>query len=384
MSVHRPQPQGSSTLRDLREVLGARHLPTLDGLRAVSVLLVIGGHFGLGARADLGVDTFFVLSGFLITWLLLKEHAATGDISLKRFYLRRTLRIFPAYYAFLAAAISWDLYRGDTRILPAIGPGVTYLMNYYNALNGHPQNSINHAWSLANEEQFYILWPGLFLLLMRRSLTTRLVAVASFIVAVMVWRTTAYGVLGLGASYAYNAFDARADNLAVGCLLALATHSTWFPAVARQLVRWWFLPVIVVLLLAMSPWDALPLLHYGPGFTLNAVLIAILIVQLLQVHRARSWRWLEHPVVRYVGLVSYPMYLYHGYGLGLAKRLEGLPQVGQLLIAVSSTVAIASVSYFAIEKPFLRLKAHLETKTAVSGPEPAAPVRVGAVPPGSS
>src|SRR5881628_2466461 len=136
------------------------HLPALDGLRAVAVFTVIVYHFGIAAvPGDLGVSAFFVLSGFLITWLLLREHAANGTVSLTRFYTRRVLRIFPAYYAFLALSFAIDHLRHDPWSPALRNSAIVYLINYFNAFNGHPNTSIAHAWSLAIEEQFYLLWP---------------------------------------------------------------------------------------------------------------------------------------------------------------------------------------------------------------------------------
>src|SRR5437867_7415366 len=119
--------------------LGGSRLPALDGLRAVAVFVVMAYHFGIAAvPGDLGVSAFFVLSGFLITWLLLKEHRATGGMSLRQFYTRRVLRIFPAYYAFIALTYAGDHVRGQAWP-PGLAPSaLVYLVNYFNALNGHP------------------------------------------------------------------------------------------------------------------------------------------------------------------------------------------------------------------------------------------------------
>src|SRR6266568_5411553 len=167
----------------------ATHLPALDGLRAVAVFTVIVYHFGINAvPGDLGVSAFFVLSGFLITWLLLKEHAASGTVSLRRFYTRRVLRIFPAYYAFLALSFAIDHLRGQAWG-PSLGfSSVFYLVNYYNAFNGHPTTSISHAWSLGIEEQFYLLWPLLLLGLLQGGVARVARALVFLIVVVVAWR----------------------------------------------------------------------------------------------------------------------------------------------------------------------------------------------------
>src|SRR6267378_3170255 len=148
--------------------LADRHLPALDGLRAIAVFTVIVYHFGIHTvPGDLGVSAFFVLSGFLITWLLLKEQRATGTVSTRQFYTRRVLRIFPAYYVFLAASFAVDYARGQQWPPGLRLSGLFYVVNYYNAFHGHNAGSISHAWSLGIEEQFYLLWPMLFLVLLR-------------------------------------------------------------------------------------------------------------------------------------------------------------------------------------------------------------------------
>ncbi len=133
--------------------------------------MVIFYHAGIdfpGANARLGVSAFFVMSGFLITWLLLNEYDRTSSISLKHFYSRRILRIFPAYYVFIAASIVADLTLGDERIKPMILPSLSYYTNYFNAIYGQGSSSVSHMWSLAIEEQFYLIWPLLLYILISK------------------------------------------------------------------------------------------------------------------------------------------------------------------------------------------------------------------------
>ncbi|HEX9393047.1 MAG TPA: acyltransferase, partial [Gemmatimonadales bacterium] len=214
-----PTPSPSQTPL-LRTLAGSR-LPALDGLRAVAVFTVMIYHFGINAvPGDLGVSAFFVLSGFLITWLLLKEHGATGDVSLRQFYTRRVLRIFPAYYAFIVLTYAADHLRGQAWP-PGLAPSALfYLVNYFNALHGHPTTSIAHAWSLGIEEQFYLLWPLLLLVLLRGGVARVARALVILIVVVVAWRCVLLLGLHVDRAYLYNAFDTRFDNLAVGCLLA--------------------------------------------------------------------------------------------------------------------------------------------------------------------
>ena len=353
----------------LDAVMTQRHLPALDGLRAVAVFTVITYHFSSSVLVpgDLGVSAFFVLSGFLITWLLMREIDETGRISLGAFYARRTLRIFPAYYAYIIFALVIDTWRGHPWTHGLIGSAVVYGMNYYNALNNHPVTSVAHAWSLAVEEQFYLVWPLLFSVLWRRGRNTAALGLVVLIAAVLLWRSYLYLGHHVGSAYVYNAFDTRFDNLAVGCLLAVAIGYPWFTRAATAFARWSWLPLITIACLLVSRVGGGKMYHYGPGFTIDAILVAVLLVQLLQLSRTRLWSWLNHPVVRYLGVISYPLYLYHGWGLSVGEHVHGVPMAVQFVIGVAGCIALASGSYFVVERPFLSLKRRWEK---IRTPEP--------------
>ncbi len=354
---------------DLGTVLQRHHLPGLDGLRAVAVFIVIACHFfGSPIPGDLGVSAFFVLSGFLITWLLLNEYDTAGTISLRNFYSRRVLRIFPAYYFFITVSCLIDYFRGHPWNGAFGLSGFFYLVNYYNATHGHPPTSIAHAWSLAVEEQFYALWPLVLLMLVRRGRGRALAILALVIAAIAAWRSYLYLDLGVGTPYVYNAFDTRFDNVAVGCFLALGTRERWFLRLARLAARSALLPLVSLGLLLVSRCATIASYHYSLGFTVDAFLVMVLLVQVLQLYRHPLWSWLQHPVVRYLGIISYPLYLWHVWGLGVGARLP-LPPAAQFMVSVAVCIVVASGSYFVIEKPFLALKKRFT---------PSAPVAVSA------
>jgi peptidoglycan/LPS O-acetylase OafA/YrhL len=342
---------------DLSALVRQRHLPALDGLRAVAVFVVISNHFfGPSIPGDLGVSAFFVLSGFLITWLLLKEYRSVGTVSVGHFYSRRVLRIFPAYYCFIAVSFLIDYVRGHPWDRALGWSSVLYVMNYYNATHGHPATSVAHAWSLAIEEQFYLLWPLVLLALARRRTARALTILALLIAAVAAWRSFLYLGRHVGAAYIYNAFDTRFDELAVGCFLAFGVRQSWFLAFSRAVSRSPALPFVTLVLLIISRLGISAAYHYSIGFTVDALLVMVLLVQLLLLHRHPMWSWLQHPVVRYLGVISYPLYLWHPWGMGAARWLHALPSVGQFIVGVAICVAVASGSYFLVEKPFLTLK----------------------------
>jgi len=356
-----------------REVIARRHFPALDGLRAVAVMVVIIGHRGFpipGLPSDLGVSAFFVLSGFLITRLLIRERERSGTISLRAFYARRTIRIFPAYYSFLLFSFLLDSVMGS-RWSAALGlSAVTYTVNYFSAFHHHPSNSISHAWSLAVEEQFYLLWPLAFVLLAhrgRRALITGVAVAAALAVAWRVWLT----VHGADVAYLYNAFDTRFDNLAVGCLLALAADRQAVIRSAEAISRRAWYPLVTLALLIASRSFTPAWYHYTAGLTVNAVLMMALIAQLLLLYASPLWSWLEHPVTRYLGAISYPMYLYHQWGDAVGRHAAA-GEVAIFVVGLSATIALASGSYYVVERPFLKLKARFEG-SFIPRVEPSAP-----------
>ena len=343
---------------NLADVLAQSRLPGLDGLRAIGVLAVTVAHatFVGGLPQDFGPTAFFVLSGFLITRLLLREHEKTGSVSLREFYRRRTLRIFPAYYAFLLVTYLLDARAGQRWSNDFLVSAVTYTINYFNAFHHHPATSLAHAWSLGVEEQFYLLWPLAFLVLAhhgRRSLVAGLTLVG---LATVAWRSWLFLGVQVDVAYVYNAFDTRFDNLAVGCLLAVTIDYKNVAAVAERCgKRSWFSLVTLVLLLTSRSLLGRAY-HYSIGLTIDSVLIAVLIVQVLQLYRTRLWSWLEWPAVRYLGAISYPMYLYHAWGASVGRRLPGDSDALDFLAGVLATIVLASGSYYLIERPFRRLK----------------------------
>ena len=333
-----------------------RHLPGLDGLRALCVLSVIASHSGLAPLGGLGVNTFFVLSGFLITWLLLEEWNKSSDISLKNFYVRRVLRIFPAYYVFIIITISADLILDNPQIKPAIIPALTYTVNYFNVIYDHPGLSVAHAWSLAIEEQFYLIWPALLIYILRKDVKLVAPILLLIILASMTWRSTAWSIFEFGSSYVYNAFETRVDSLASGCLLAVLFN---IPSAKKLLFRHLTSPVLSIL--AFSLVIGLHLFgsddyRYMPGYTVSSLLAAIILVQIMSQSTNGIWQVLENPVLKYMGVISYPMYLWHGRCIELTGKIGITAEWPEFIVSTIITIAVASGSYYIIEKPFLRMK----------------------------
>lgn len=356
----------------LSDSLGANlaksHLPSLDGLRAIAAFLVVFFHGGIPwVPGGLGVLAFFVLSGFLITWLLLKEEEQSGTVSLKAFYIRRSLRIFPAFYAYWLLLSAMLLLRHKRFIVAQAISSLLYVNNYYQALHGDPNTGFSHTWSLGIEEQFYLLWPLIFLLLKHtryrlRFLITTILAIELYREALVFWIHRDQG-------YIYEAFDTRADHLLVGCLLAVALRAGVWTGLWRWLCASPWLTAVSVGMLVMS--SALAF-QFGStyrdavGFVIDPFLVAILIVQTIAhpadgLGIALNWNWM-----RYLGTISYSVYLYQQLLLEPVQKLLLRHPAVALPAAILAVILAASASYWIVERPFLRLKKHFEIARPVS------------------
>ena len=349
----------TSVEQKLHEALHASKLPALDALRAIAVGCVVLNHAGLDfISGSLGVIIFFVLSGFLITWLLLKEYARHDDISLRNFYARRTLRIFPAFLVYwaLVMGLAWVTdYEFPTGQAAA---AFFYVNNYYQAALGDPGTPFSHTWSLGIEEQFYLVWPGVALLLLARgrSLVPFLVTT---ILMVWCWRTVLNGWLDAG-TWAQYAFDARADHLLIGCLLAVLLHRGACQGLFAVLCRSPYLPLVTIAALCACIHlfrSVFEHNRFGLDYIIEPVLVAALIPQLMAHHQHLLWRWMSWRWVVYLGMISYSTYLYQQIVVvRVMRQVDDLPSVLAYGIVIAAVVLVASGSYYVIERPCLRLK----------------------------
>lgn len=347
-------------MTDLASGLAEPKIPALDGLRAIAVFLVIFYHFGfVWVPGGLGVLIFFVISGFLITWLLLKEHEKRGTVSLRRFYVRRALRIFPAFYGYAILLLSVLLIFGKAVDWPQAIAALLYVSNYYQAFRGDPGTGFSHTWSLAIEEQFYLIWPPLFVFMVRKG-KLLVVFPAALIVIAWIYRAVLQFWLHVWQGYFYEAFDARFDHLLVGCLLGIVLFKTRNNPAWSVLTRFKWLPFLTVALIFGSV--ALEA-RFGTdyrdslGFLFNPLLTALLIPQLIAFRKEWFVAWLQWRPVRYLGGISYSLYLYQQLVLSPTRHvLSRLPLAVQLTCSLAVLIVAASASYIFIEKPFLRWK----------------------------
>lgn len=348
-------------ITELRASLNRREIPALNGIRAVSVIAVMLYHFDVKwGSGHYGVMFFFVLSGFLITHLLLKENAKTGTISIRDFYIRRSLRIFPAFYVFLAVYITALLLVRKPVLWDQMLASATYVRNYFEALWHREPTQAMHTWSLAVEEQFYLLWPFLFVRL-RKNLPLLLKYLVAFIAVVWIYRGI-LSFLGLGKNYIYYAFDTRADALAIGCAMSIAIvlgKSQLGPVISRI----WIGAAAMAAVIGFRVATEMGIPHFNAVIVNSVVpvLFAILIVSAIRFHESPLYSWLDHPLMRFTGVISYPLYLYHVLADNVANRL---PEWLRLPAEFAVSFALATLSYYCVERYFLRLKDRVFSKPA--------------------
>ena len=362
--------------------VAADRIPSLDGLRAVSIALVLIAHlsgtrlFPLSARAgnflglgELGVHVFFVISGFLITRLLLDEdeQEAAGGISLGRFYFRRTLRIFPPYYVYLAVVFVM----GSLSLLQLaphdLAYGLTYTSNYY------PGRSwfLGHTWSLSVEEQFYLLWPALLVIAGRRRAI--LMAAWTVVLVPMVrlgsWELMRWASDGIG-----HRFETVADAIAIGCVLAgLRPRLHRAAAYMRALGSPGFVAVPMLVVVANLLHDH-PVVYFSAGLLLTNVGIAACLDRCITFSTGRVGRLLNAAPMIFVGSISYSLYLWQQLFLNRssANAMSAFP------LNLALAVCAALVSCYVVERPSLRLRRWIERRRDDRHEEAPAVVRTSA------
>ena len=348
------------------------HQPALDGIRAIAVMLVVLFHAGLPfvPAGYLGVSVFFTLSGYLITSLLLVEHARTGTVRLGAFYGRRVKRLLPASTLCIAGVVvarQLGAFADVTDLRSDVVGAVLQVFNWvqlggsgsYGDLFGSATSPLDHYWSLAIEEQFYWLWPmvvlGVARLVQRRGERTPAFRTRRRLTVLLTLTTIVMSVVAMaiaefaGPDAAYWATPARLPEILVGAWLAVVLHHRHVPSNAARLA----LPSLVAILAASA---LLPSDH-GPAYDgwlpLFAVLSAVLIYSMQadgRVRRILSMR----PLVT-IGTISYGVYLFH-WPVFVVLRERGwtLTEAPHLAGAVAITVALALVSYTVVERPVRR------------------------------
>jgi len=329
----------------------------------------------------IGVDIFFVLSGFLITSLLLQEHQVTGRISLKNFYIRRALRLLPALVLLLAAMLIYSRValsqETASQTVKFAGVVILYITNWARAFEWIPgSNLLGHLWSLAVEEQFYLLWPPVLLILLRLRIPRRTLAmlITCLIVLVILRRFDLLLQGGISQGRIYLGSDTRADSLLVGCLAAMLHGWQMLPdgKVFRFLLR--LSTVIAIPVLFIYLVDAYGIrsqTYFSFGLTVVAFAVAVVILQAMQISPNPVLFVLENGFLVYVGKISYGLYLWHFFAIEITLGLA-VGNAIKLGLSLLALFGIAAISFYCVELPFLRLKSRFASRNQTTSATPKA------------
>jgi peptidoglycan/LPS O-acetylase OafA/YrhL len=383
-----------------------RYVPSLDGLRAICIAAVLfihmpppSGHPWLGAihsRGWYGVDMFFILSGFLITWILAVEAEATGTVNLGRFYRARTLRLLPAYLStillVLAGSQLFKIAQGNESYrLAHLWPlFLSYTLNIWMAATAIWPWGVSHFWSLCVEEHFYLSWSAV----MKRWGLRRVLRIALFAIpAVAVYRSGWYlwinhGHLGAPSRASlfriYYATDTRIDAILVGCALALLVRETRLQWLWRRLESAaWFPSLALLAALGTIGWVT----QYGWrietfGYTVMAMASSTLLLAIFLQPQCWIARLLATRPLVHLGRISYGIYLFHaplltGMEVKLhfsAQYIEPARYLPVLSLLVLGSVGAAALHYFAVERRFLAMRGPrpflANLRVAPSAPQP--------------
>jgi peptidoglycan/LPS O-acetylase OafA/YrhL len=369
----------STAVRTLRTF----YIPSLDGIRACAISLVFAAHAGLNDRVpgNFGVTTFFFLSGYLITTLLRIEFDRDHGISLKAFYLRRALRILPPMYLVLAAAslltISGAL-EGWVDPVAALAQ-IFHLSNYYIISNGWWDGRAPGTWiywSLAVEEHFYVVFPLVYLVLRRhaRSPRAQLLTLLGLCALVLLWRLVLVYGLDAAKDRTYVASDTRVDSILFGCALAVYGNPVLDPT--RLSALWWkavLLPLgIAGLLVSFLVQD--PGFEQGIRYTLQGIALVPLFVVAIRYPTWGVFRLLNVRPVKFLGVISYSLYLLHPTVLFALWQWTHLNSLAQGVLGGVVAIGLSTLIYYGVEKPAARLRkrlsrvANLERAPAVQTP----------------
>lgn len=368
-----PVPQ--TKIRLLSESIAEKYYPSLNGLRGVAIIMVVMSHLALSWHplylrcfdGGLGVNIFFVLSGFLITSLCLKEQKTTGTLSLKNFYIRRMLRIFPVAYLYLAVLFILDvIFHLQIPVFQYLG-AMFYVMDLSYFRRNHFTPEVSHYWSLSVEEQFYIVFP--FILKKSRRVFYYAVLFIVLVLPLLCWLQELIKPLNEGVFYLFTHIVVKFQSIATGCLLALLAFNK------KLDYQWLFRYKVVGNILAMF---LVVYLGYDTFYSFKsvcvnliiAVLTGYIIVSNMVPSRDLIFRILNSRFLSMVGILSYSIYIWQ------QLFTFGSPKLPKYMVTFPGNVIfialVSSLSYFFYEKYFLTLKSKfstLKSKQSIVAPE---------------
>lgn len=322
------------------------YVASLDGLRAFAVLLVMLLHanFKLGWSGGLGVSVFFALSGFLITTLLLEEFNKTNTISFKGFYIRRTMRLFPPLYAMLLLVFLYALFfrsgTDQTYIVQDVISASGYVYNICWAWGwGVKEMLLYHTWSLGVEEQFYLIWPAILYVFLKKGWLNLLKYLLIFFIAA-VWLLKSTGHFpGLASSIIKEA-------IFIGCLGALLRFTAQKEIFINNILIW--LLFLIILVLGIAPIHLQK--HYNTVFNIVSIFSLLIILYVVQQKGGVLNSILSNRYVVFVGKISYSLYLWHLPVFRLFYYHSSLPPIISFAAKFIVSFILAIASWYLIEQ----------------------------------
>jgi peptidoglycan/LPS O-acetylase OafA/YrhL len=341
----------------------ANRWTALDGLRGIMAIFVFLAHvdYDIFPGPIIFMDTFFILSSFLITRLLLKDWQTQGHINFKKFYIRRAKRLFPALLIVVLAttAVTYFYFGQSTdRMLHVLG-SLFYFSNWLRAFEIPHEGFLGHTWSLSIEEQYYLAWPVMLAFFLRHHWQGKklMFALLGIIIFSMTWR--AYLSLnGASIHRTYNGTDVRLDSLAIGALLALNFSAIWLQKwlkfFSRASVIWLLILSLAVGIFNVDYRESSWYIWQQSCFQLISF---ALIMGLLQSPENFGLKAVfQNPVIVYLGTICYGIYLWHYPLLIFGVEIFHLNNWDKVLFCGAATLIFATISYFLIERPVLRSK----------------------------
>jgi peptidoglycan/LPS O-acetylase OafA/YrhL len=348
------------------------YIPSLDGIRALAVTTVFVSHAGLShiIPGGFGVTVFFFLSGYLITTLLRREHEKTGQISLKHFYLRRVYRIFPPMYLVMLLAIMLSVFGlvggGKSIDVSSVIAQIFHMTNYYSLLYGDGGFPIGTAilWSLAVEEHFYLLYPIALIALLKHVGNTKIVIILLGVCAtVLAWRYFLVHYVGVPEEYTYRATDTRLDSLLWGCMLGLVFNPRMDKeALFRTRISEYFFLAASVAILGYCFYNRDPQFRETFRYSLQGIALFPLFYLCIKNSSWLIFRPLNHPIMVWLGRLSYTIYLSHLLFLDLAGKLIHTNLLAKGVLGALFTLIFALLMYHFIETKFVRMRMKLHGK----------------------
>ncbi len=349
------------------ERVRSSYIPGLDGIRACACMMVMWAHllpsrFSVLVPATLGVTIFFFLSGYLICTLLRRELLRTGTIALGDFYIRRSLRILAPLYIVYGLTVLLDRFvlHQFTGTMRGLMSMLFYFYNYgvIRGVGVYVAFGMDTIWSLCVEEHFYILFPLalLFWWRSRKPMRIKLAWLIAFCMLELVWRCVQVYALHVGPYKMYFATDTRLDSILWGSILALANNSVFGDRsiLPKRREVWAFAVALIVL--AASLVSANANYRFTLRFTVQALCLYVLFSFIVQHIQHPLVRWLEWPPIRYLGWISYVLYLCHKPLFAYAQQVLPHNQWAAAVLCFGLSVAFASLMRYAVELPLQRLR----------------------------